>query len=128
MAPLSSGGQIALAFVGGFLAAFLIMGLATFSFLRSSDAYGLGHWKLNAKMPLSTMWMNLGYWTNAKDEPIHDFEEACSTLLRNILDRAGILNQPGKPQQTPRSLAVLDLGFGCGDQTFELVRLTRPEQ
>ncbi|CAH0024052.1 unnamed protein product [Clonostachys rhizophaga] len=127
MAPLSSGGQIALAFVGGFLAAILIMAVVAFSFLRSSDAYGLGHWKLNAKMPLSTMWMNLGYWTNAKGEPIHDFEEACSTLLRNILDRAGLLNQPGL-KQPQRSLAVLDLGFGCGDQTFELVRLTRPER
>ncbi|KAK7220135.1 hypothetical protein V2G26_008138 [Clonostachys chloroleuca] len=126
MAPLSSGGQIALAFVGGFLAAILIMAVVSFSFLRSSDAYGLGHWKLNAKMPLSTMWMNLGYWTNAKGEPIHDFEEACSTLLRNILDKAGLLNQPG-PKQPQRSLAVLDLGFGCGDQTFELVRLTRPD-
>lgn len=32
----------------------------------------------------------------------------------------------GTDSQPPKSLAVLDLGFGCGDQTFELIRLTQP--
>lgn len=58
----SSGGDIALAFVGGFIAALLLVSMGAFIVARSSDAYSLDQWKLNAKMPLTTMWMNLGYW------------------------------------------------------------------
>jgi hypothetical protein len=56
------GRDIALAFVGGFLAAVAILLAVGITAIRKSDAYGLGHWKLNAKMPFTTMWMNLGYW------------------------------------------------------------------
>lgn len=62
MASLSTEGSIALAFFGGFIAALLAVMIGTFALLRMGDAYGLGHWKLNARMPLTTMWMNLGYW------------------------------------------------------------------
>ena len=62
MGTPSYGGAIALSFIGGFLAAIVIISIIAFTTLRMSDAYGLGHWKLNVKMPLSTMWMNLGYW------------------------------------------------------------------
>ena len=116
--------DVALAFVGGFVAAILVSLIVAFAIMKSSDVYGLGHWKLNARMPLTTMWMNLGYWTNAKGEQIQVFEEACANLLREILKDAGLLS-PGQGSKA-RSLAVLDLGFGCGDQTWELVRLTRP--
>jgi hypothetical protein len=58
-----SGSDVALAFVGGFLAALIISLLVGVIILQRSDAYGLGHWKLNIKMPLATMWMNLGYWS-----------------------------------------------------------------
>lgn len=44
--------------------------------------------------------------------------------MKEILREAGLLNVSSK---NTKSLAVLDLGFGCGDQTFELVRLTQPE-
>lgn len=55
------------------------------------------------------------------------FEEACSNLLREILSLAGLLETEHAAAQEPlRSLAVLDVGFGCGDQTWELARLTRP--
>lgn len=49
-------------------------------------------------------------------------------LLRQILTDAGLLDDAALKQHTggSRSLAVLDLGFGCGDQTWELVRLTKP--
>ena len=57
-----SGSEIALSFVGGFLAALVIFLIAGVIILQHSDAQGLGHWKLNAKIPLATMWMNLGYW------------------------------------------------------------------
>lgn len=54
--------DVALAFVGGFLAALLLIFLVPLFAIKSSDVYGLGHWKLNARMPLASMWMNLGYW------------------------------------------------------------------
>lgn len=63
MASSFSGRDIALSFVGGFLAALFIIMVATFTYMRLSDVYGLGHWKLNVKMPMTTMWMNLGYWS-----------------------------------------------------------------
>lgn len=62
MASASYDRDIALAFVGGFIAATLILIVGGTLALRNSDVYDLGHWKLNAKMPLATMWMNLGYW------------------------------------------------------------------
>lgn len=46
-------------------------------------------------------------------------------MLKEILKDAGLLNH-GTEGNGSRSLAILDLGFGCGDQTWELVRLTRP--
>lgn len=58
----SYGRDITLAFFGGFVAAILILVIGGITALRKSDVYGLGHWKLNAKMPFTTMWMNLGYW------------------------------------------------------------------
>ena len=58
----SSGRDIALSFVGGFLTAVLLTLLVGITVLRRSDVYGLGHWKLNVKMPLASLWMNLGYW------------------------------------------------------------------
>lgn len=54
--------DVGLAFMGGFLAAILVALTIGIIVGRRSDVYGLGHWKLNAKMPLATMWMNLGYW------------------------------------------------------------------
>lgn len=49
-------------------------------------------------------------------------------LLRQVLDTAGLVKdgQDGNSVSSPsKSLAILDVGFGCGDQTWELVRLTR---
>lgn len=54
--------HVGLAFMGGFLAAIALAITIAFLVGRKTDVYGLGHWKLNAKMPLATMWMNLGYW------------------------------------------------------------------
>lgn len=31
------------------------------SFLRN-DVYDLAHWKLNVRVPMQPMWMNMGYW------------------------------------------------------------------
>ncbi|KAF4125359.1 hypothetical protein GMORB2_4199 [Geosmithia morbida] len=124
----SSSRDIGLAFMGGFIVAVFTVSIAGILALRRTDVYGLGHWKLNAKMPLSSMWMNLGYWTTPDGKTITVFEDACAMLLRQILDTAGLIG-PDDAEDTPdlkrRSLAILDVGFGCGDQTWELVRLTR---
>lgn len=49
--------------VVGAAAAVLVLGGAAFAVvLRSTDLYSLGHWKLNMRTPLDTMWINLGYW------------------------------------------------------------------
>lgn len=41
----------------------LIVTLAfTITFLRRKDVYDNDHWKLNLKVPFTTMWMNMGYW------------------------------------------------------------------
>lgn len=40
----------------------LIGGIAIIRVLSNTDYYGLTHWKLNIRLPFSSMWMNLGYW------------------------------------------------------------------
>lgn len=62
MSSPTAGRDIALSFIGGFLAALLIISAIAIAAFWTSDAYGLGHWKLNARMPLASTWMNLGYW------------------------------------------------------------------
>lgn len=57
-----AGRDVGLAFLGGFLSAVFVGVIIGLLAMRMSDVYGLGHWKLNARMPLTTMWMNLGYW------------------------------------------------------------------
>jgi hypothetical protein len=72
--------------------------------------------------------MLIGCRTNADGERVQVFEEACSNLLKEILSLAGLLGveSTADDARSSRSLAVLDVGFGCGDQTWELVRLTQP--
>lgn len=55
-------GDFILGFLAGCAAIIVVLALVAFSFIRSGDIYGLGHWKLNAKAPFPSMWMNLGYW------------------------------------------------------------------
>ena len=74
---VSTGGIVAASFFGGFIAALLIVAVGAFSVLRMSDAYGLGHWKLNVKVPFTTMWMNLGYWYGTWSNCIHSANIAC---------------------------------------------------
>ena len=62
MSSYTSGRDIAVSFIGGFVAALLLLSVIALIALRTSAAYGLGHWKLNARMPLASTWMNLGYW------------------------------------------------------------------
>ena len=60
--------------------------------------------------------------TTSEGEDVRDFEEACSNLLKELLRLAGLLESPAGTLD----LALVDVGFGCGDQTCELIRLTQP--
>ncbi|KAF4776195.1 hypothetical protein HER10_EVM0004247 [Colletotrichum scovillei] len=91
----------------------------TITFLRRKDVYDNDHWKLNLKVPFTTMWMNMGYWTNANNLRITDFETACRNLLIEVLKEAQIW----KDVIQSAAISLLDLGVGCGDQSLELARL-----
>ncbi|KHN97307.1 uncharacterized protein MAM_04904 [Metarhizium album ARSEF 1941] len=110
----------------GFLVAVALVSIGTFAFLRTSDAYSLGHWKLNLRTPLGSMWMNLGFWKTDDGKPTEHFDEATRALLQQILEAAGLRAKDDSPAGQD-SVAVLDLGFGCGDQTMALARLIRAE-
>lgn len=62
MASLTGSQGLAVGFVSGAAAALLLVAALSFLFMRTSDVYGLGHWKLNVRTPLPSMWMNVGYW------------------------------------------------------------------
>ncbi|KAK0667825.1 hypothetical protein QBC41DRAFT_323253 [Cercophora samala] len=76
--------------------------------LLSRDHYGLDHWKLNVQLPIS-LWMNLGYWKHTSD-----FTEACRNYLKLVFETANILADQ-------RSIGILDVGIGCGDQTVTVL-------
>ncbi|EFQ33025.1 hypothetical protein CGRA01v4_00492 [Colletotrichum graminicola] len=105
---------------GSLLAVFSIVALVALKFLQNG-VYDNDHWKLNVKVPSTTMWMNMGYWTGDDGQRIRDFQQACRALLHQVLAEAGVL----RGEHPTRRLAVLDLGIGCGDQSLELARLVR---
>ncbi|KAK2054313.1 hypothetical protein LY76DRAFT_686714 [Colletotrichum caudatum] len=109
-----------LGLLGSSLAVFSIAVLVALRFLQN-DVYDNDHWKLNVKVPFTTMWMNMGYWTDEDGRRTRDFQQACRALLHRVLAEAGVL----EPEHPTRRLAVLDLGIGCGDQSLELARLVR---
>ncbi|PTB39120.1 uncharacterized protein TrAFT101_008085 [Trichoderma asperellum] len=113
-------GDFILGFLAGCAAIIVVLALVAFSFIRSGDIYGLGHWKLNAKAPFPSMWMNLGYWTRDDGTPIQHLDEAARNMLANILKAAGLASNN---TTTQNAVAVLDVGFGCGDQTVALAEL-----
>lgn len=64
----------------------------------------------------------------ADGSAIEYFDEACCALLHRILDLSGALSIKVTDKDRPSSngsLAIIDLGFGCGDQTWELARLAQ---
>ncbi|CRK16751.1 hypothetical protein BN1723_011083, partial [Verticillium longisporum] len=109
-------------FLGGIIFAVLLALVLGVTALRMTDHYGLGHWKLNLRTPLSSMWMNVGYWRDDDDNQIEHFDEAALALLKQLLSAAGLLAPKSPTAARPGALAILDLGFGCGDQTWHLAR------
>ncbi|KAH0526919.1 hypothetical protein TsFJ059_010186 [Trichoderma semiorbis] len=117
--PSFSASDFFVGFVAGWLTVIVLLAIAAFSLTRTADIYGLGHWKLNVRTPLPSMWMNLGFWTRDDGKPIRHFDEAARNMLEKLLQAAG-LTSTAKSQH---SVAVLDVGFGCGDQTVALAEL-----
>jgi hypothetical protein len=62
------------------------------------------------------MWMNMGYWKNATTSTT--LSEACRDLLNVVLAEAGFSI---KEAPSSRRRFLVDLGFGCGDQTIYLM-------
>ncbi|KAH7083257.1 hypothetical protein BKA63DRAFT_148635 [Paraphoma chrysanthemicola] len=110
----------------GFGALLYALGKWTVSkWLRARDGkqdsmYGLEHGRLHLHAP-TPMWMNMGHWGNGKKQKT--MAEACRDLLKAVLAEAGIADDSKaadvKDEHVQRTL--IDLGFGCGDQTIYLM-------
>jgi hypothetical protein len=83
----------------------------------SSSIYGLEHGVLNLELPLS-MWMNVGYWKDQIDRP-RGFSQACRALLELVLQSAFEYSDP--IGRVPERICLVDVGFGCGDQSLFLL-------
>jgi hypothetical protein len=83
--------------------------------------YGLQHGRLHLQVP-TPMWMNMGYWQD--DVEKQTMAEACRDLLKMVLHEAGFSGEGDRAETangTRRPKMLIDLGFGCGDQTMYLV-------
>ncbi|KAK1241068.1 hypothetical protein MKX08_001042 [Trichoderma sp. CBMAI-0020] len=99
-----------LGFLAGCAAIVVVLALVAVSLIKAGDVYGLGHWKLNVKAPFPSM-------TNDDGSPIQHLDEAARNMLLHIVRAAGLASS------SRNSVAVLDVGFGCGDQTVALAEL-----
>ncbi|RMJ26987.1 hypothetical protein PHISP_02116, partial [Aspergillus sp. HF37] len=92
--------------------------------------YGLDHAILNIPLPPQSMWMNMGYWEQETNLP-----EASRALLDQLLLSAGLFldtdtdtdtdtdpSGDGNGKHSTTTINLIDLGFGCGDQTLYLAR------
>ena len=88
-----------------------------------SQLYGFDHGRLSLEPPKTTL-LNIGYW---KDQtPPSDFPLACRKLLEEVIKRSGITDTPTSSTLQPRDrqrVKLIDLGFGCGDQSIYLAQL-----
>lgn len=88
---------------------------------EKASVYGLQHGKLHLQVP-TAMWMNMGYWKDATASTT--LSEACRDLLETILAQAGFERGTERERiengTRPRR-CLIDLGFGCGDQTICLM-------
>ncbi len=72
----------------------------------------------------------MNYRRDSYGNVVEHFDEACAGLLREILVTAGIAPhgslEDATLSSTRRPISILDLGFGCGDQTIALAKHIRP--
>lgn len=99
--------SVLLAFALGIIAGYLVPKIYRL-IVASKYTYALDHALLNLQLPPPTMWMNMGWW----DTTTSTLPEASENLLRRLLQAADI----------PTGSRILDLGFGCGDQSLVLQR------
>lgn len=97
-----------------------------------SKMYGLKHAVLNINTAETQMWMNMGYW---KDQSVpRNFPHACESMLHEILFMAGLSKAPADLADKPMAptvyqdsaVNIVDVGFGCGDQSLALSKLANP--
>jgi len=87
---------------------------------ETSSLYNLQHGILNLKLPPTSMLMNVGFWKD--QETPEDLPKACQALLRQVLLVGGLLEPTTEPGSHPSiPINLLDVGFGCGDQTISLI-------
>ncbi|KAH8648516.1 hypothetical protein BX600DRAFT_475372 [Xylariales sp. PMI_506] len=120
-------GGVVLAVVAQHIVLPRVVSAATGRPRRSGDdvMYGLDHGKLNVQLPPPSMWMNMGYWKETSD-----FPTACRSLLMEVLKRAGLVtgsvrDGSARLAEATRPLSILDLGYGCGDQTMAVASLAQ---
>ncbi|RFU24966.1 hypothetical protein B7463_g11372, partial [Scytalidium lignicola] len=84
-----------------------------------NSVYNLDQARLNIELPPPTMWMNMGYWKDSNDLP-----RACEALLQEVLKTGGLLNENGSAISVAKAckIRMVDLGFGCGDQSVYLTQ------
>ncbi|KAJ4984179.1 hypothetical protein SVAN01_10350 [Stagonosporopsis vannaccii] len=82
---------------------------------NTETVYGLQHGRLHLDTRIP-MWMNMGYWkvSAARHKSL---AEACRDLLNLVLAETGISNN----EAAHRSRCLIDVGFGCGEQTIHLM-------
>jgi hypothetical protein len=88
---------------------------------EKESMYGLEHGKLHLQVP-TPMWMNMGYWRH--DSGTQTLAEACKDLLKMVLREAGFERGDGRAgpaEGTRRKKMLIDVGFGCGEQTMYLM-------
>jgi hypothetical protein len=88
---------------------------------EKESIYGLEHGRLHLQVP-TPMWMNMGYWGPAGSSKT--LAEACRDLLKAVLAEAGFSSETERAEiakGTRRPKLLVDLGFGCGDQTIYLM-------
>ncbi|KAF2830551.1 hypothetical protein CC86DRAFT_367286 [Ophiobolus disseminans] len=88
---------------------------------EKESMYGLQHGRLHLKLP-TPMWMNMGYWGHEVEAST--MAEACRDLLKMVLREAGFSSEVERAEiarGTRRPKVLIDLGFGCGDQTIYLM-------
>ena len=85
--------------------------IAWFYFRRraSNRVYGKSHSLLN--QPDDTLWQNMGYW-----EEQSTFREACEKLTRLVAESISLTSND----------ALLDLGYGCGEEIKYIQNLYSP--